>query len=123
MRGAAALEALFWQDEILRALYWLQGEGLAETVTAADLARFLIARPKQVAARLTELAAEGLVERLPGRPGRYRLTPAGRREGGRRFQAEFGELTRPAHGACGPGCWCQDPTRRGEPCPSEARPA
>lgn len=121
MRGTAALEALFWQDELLRALYWLQGEGLAETVTAADLARFLIARPKQVAFWLADLVADGLVERLPGRPSRYRLTADGRREGGRRFQAEFGDLTRQAHGACGPGCWCRDPAHQSEPCPSEVK--
>ena len=37
----AALNALFWRDEILQVMFWLKGEGLAEVVTAQELETFL----------------------------------------------------------------------------------
>ena len=58
----------------------------------------------------------------PGAAPRFRLTEIGRIEGARSFQDEFGGLTRQAHGACGPGCWCNDPRRIGEPCPASEPP-
>jgi hypothetical protein len=44
-------------------------------------------------------------------------------EGGRRFNDEFRDLTRQAHGECAPGCWCHTPEGEGRPCPSETRAA
>lgn len=40
--GSSALDNLFWRDEILEAMYWMHGEGLAWDVDAAELARFLV---------------------------------------------------------------------------------
>ena len=116
--GAAALEALYWRDEILQALYWLQGEGLADAVDAARLAELLVADVAVIAAELDRLAAGGYLDVVPGQRPTYRLTAIGRLEGGRSFQDEFEGLTRQAHGECGPGCWCNDPKREGEPCPN-----
>jgi hypothetical protein len=117
--GAAALEALYWRDEILQAMFWMAGEGLADAATAPDLARFLAADPGVIAAEFARLAAGGYLERIEGSDaGDYRLTEIGRLEGGRSFQDEFDELTRQAHGECAPGCTCQDPRHAGEPCPS-----
>lgn len=116
--GGDALDQLFWQDEILQAMYWMHGEGLADTVTSADLARFLVSDVETVEGQMGRLADGGYLERLPGQPRRYRLTEMGRLEGGRSFRDEFAELTRPGHGECAPGCWCHDPANAGEPCPS-----
>jgi hypothetical protein len=117
--GTAALEALYWRDEILQALFWMSGEGLADAATAADLARFLAADETLIGAELERLAAGGYLERMEARDARsYRLTEIGRLEGGRSFQDEFDGLTRQAHGECAPGCTCQDPKHAGEPCPS-----
>jgi hypothetical protein len=120
--GAAALEALFWRDEILQALYWLQGENLADVVDAERMATLLVADLAIVKSEMRRLAEGGYLEVLPGlTPGaapRFRLTEIGRIEGARSFQDEFGDLTRQAHGECGPGCWCNDPRRIGEPCPA-----
>lgn len=129
----SALDDLFWRDEILQATFWMRGEGLADRFTAADLARFLAADEAVVAAALGGLLEDGYVEGAdddssppltcsPAPPLRYRLTPPGVREGGRRFQDEFAGLTQQAHGECGPGCWCQDPDHEGEPCPNQPRP-
>lgn len=106
------VDELFWRDEVLQALFWLRGEGLASASTAADLARFLVADEATIALVLAGLEGDGYVE-----PG-YRLTELGMREGGRRFRDEFAGLTQQAHGECGPGCWCHDPEHESEPCPA-----
>lgn len=118
MKGPAALDDLRWQDEILQAMYWMQGEGLAEAVSSARLAQFLVSEPRLVARQMGRLAAGGYLELVPGRPRRYRLTEIGRLEGGRRFQDEFADLTRPGHGECAPGCICHT----GAPCPGHHGP-
>jgi len=121
--GAAALEALFWRDEILQALYWLQGERLDDAMNADRLAQLLVADLAIITTELGRLAEGGYLDVVPGSPPRYRLTEIGRIEGARSFQDEFAGLTRQAHGECGPGCWCNDPGRTGEPCPMrEPRP-
>jgi hypothetical protein len=120
----SALEELRWRDEILQALFWMRGEGLSEQVTASELARFLVADESTVAGALAGLVEDGYLEKLEQAgltASAHRLTPLGVQEGGRRFQDEFGVLTRQAHGECGPGCWCQDPEHQGEPCPSQPR--
>src|SRR5688572_2907826 len=116
--GAAALEALFWRDEILQALYWLQGESLDDAMNADRLAQLLVADLTIVTTELGRLAEGGYLDVTPGSPARYRLTEMGRIEGARSFQDEFDGLTRQAHGECAPGCWCNGPTRIGEPCPT-----
>jgi len=116
-RGKDALDQLYWRDEILQAMFWMQGEGLAEAVGSPLLAQFLAAGSATVGRHMRRLSEEGLLDRLPGRPSRYRLTEQGKREGGRRFHDEFAAMTRPAHGECAPGCFCHDPAHAGEPCP------
>ncbi len=117
--GGEALEELYWQAEILQALYWMQGEGLATDIAPAALAEFLAAKPDVVAHQMGRLADGGYLEMdATSQPVRYRLTPSGKAEGGRSFQDEFAALTRPAHGECAPGCWCHDPKHAGDPCPS-----
>ena len=116
--GAAALDALFWRDEILQALYWLQGEGLANGTDATSLARLLVADEAIIAQELERLTAGGYLNYAPGSLAAFQLTEMGRLEGGRRFADEFEGLTQQAHGECAPGCWCQDPSHAADPCPS-----
>jgi hypothetical protein len=121
--GTAALEALFWRDEILQALYWLQGERLDDAMNAERLAQLLVAELVIIQTELDRLAAGGYLDLVSGTPPCYRLTDIGRLEGARSFRDEFDGLTRQAHGECGPGCWCNDPSKIGEPCPTrEPRP-
>lgn len=105
------------RDEVLQVMYWMLGEGIAHEVDAAYVSRFLAEDEPVVAAALAALQTRGLALH-GGRPGAYRLSEQGIREGGRRFQDEFGDLTRQPHGECMPGCECHRPSGEGRPCPS-----
>jgi len=117
--SGSALDALYWRAEILQALYWMRGEGLAARVAPRQLADFLAVDRATLEPHMRLLADEGYLECCESA---YALTPVGIAEGGRSFQDEFADLTRPAHYECGPGCWCQDPDHFGEPCPSHPVP-
>jgi hypothetical protein len=113
------LEELRWRAEILEAMYWMRGEGLAAEVDPAAMASFLAVDPTSISFHMHRLELDGYVESTG--PA-FRLTQLGLREGARSFRDDFGDYIRPAHGECGSSCWCRDPKHAGEPCPSEARP-
>ena len=117
--GHQALDALYWRAEILQAMYWMRGEGLAAAVEPAGLSHFLATDRATIEMQMCALCDEGY---LAAAGSAYALTDAGATEGGRSFQDEFAELTRPAHYECAPGCWCHDPDHSGEPCPNRPRP-
>jgi hypothetical protein len=99
-------DAIRRRDEILQVMFWMRGEGLAESAGPAELAVFLNQDTRSaLAADLDALASGGLLEATGD--ARYRLSPAGRGEAGRRFQEEFEELMHQGHGACSdPNCDC-----------------
>jgi hypothetical protein len=105
------------RDEVLQVMFWMLGENIAHEIDAAYVARFLAEPEDAISNALTVLARERLVLRGAA-PGRYRLSEDGMREGGRRFQDEFRDLTKQAHGECAPGCWCHTPEGEGKECPS-----
>ena len=104
-----ALDAIFWRDEILQVLFWMQGEGLAETAGAAELSVFLQADHGTLAFHLEKMTAEGLLARHAdaAAPPRYTLTDEGRREAGRRFADAFEGMQKQGHGECSADCICQ----------------
>lgn len=99
-------DAIRRRDEILQVLYWMRGEGLADSAGVKELRVFL--DPEAAAmldADLAALAEAGLLE--PVEEGRFRLTRPGVEEGGRRFLEDFEELMHQGHGACSdPDCDC-----------------
>ncbi len=104
---AAAIEALRQRDEILQVLFWLEGEGLAPDVRAANLHPFIEGGEVAIAAHLETLKRQGYLEPTGNEPGRYRLSVVGRSEGRRRFTEEFAPLLRQGHGECNdPSCEC-----------------
>lgn len=109
-----ALRALFWRDEILQVTFWLQGEGLGETVDPHLLERFLGVDAHVGVRYLDKLAAEGLLESRGD--GTFALTQQGREHAGRVFAAEFADLTQPGHGECGADCWCHASPEEAEAC-------
>ena len=112
-----SIDDLKVRDEVLQVMFWMLGENIAHEIDAAYVARFLDLPEAAISSALTVLARERLV--LHGaEPGRYRLSQDGMREGGRRFQDEFRDLTKQAHGECAPGCWCHTPEGEGKECPS-----
>ncbi|HEX2031402.1 MAG TPA: hypothetical protein VHL78_08390 [Actinomycetota bacterium] len=115
-----ALRALFWRDEILQVVFWLEGEGFGDEADAHTLERFLGVDARIGAQYLERLVEEGLLVRDGAR---YRLTERGRAEGGRIFSEEFAELTRPSHGECGEDCWCHASPEEAEVCLEERQAA
>ena len=117
-----ALNAIFWRDEILQVIYWLQGEGLGEILTAQELQVFVNAEGKTLQFYLEQAVAEGYLIRHPDSAGlpdqtRYELTDIGRKEGGRRFRDAFEGMQKSGHGECSADCVCHT---SGDPahCPS-----
>ena len=124
--GRAALDALYWRAEILQAMFWMRGEGIASDVEPVRLAEFLAVDTSEIELQMHDLAREGFLAEVSlavgeGSP-RYELTTLGITEGGRSFQDEFAAVTHSAHYECAPGCWCHDPDHVGEPCPRTPAP-
>ncbi|MBA2490050.1 MAG: hypothetical protein H0V36_12160 [Chloroflexi bacterium] len=113
------LRQLYWRDEILQLLFWIEGEGFGEQVETATLERFLELDKVAAAAHLERLSRDGLLEQ--DESGAYRLSLRGREEGGRIFATEFSDLTQPAHGACGRECWCRSSSVEAAACQEERR--
>ncbi|MCA1632501.1 MAG: hypothetical protein LC785_02485 [Acidobacteria bacterium] len=109
------LDRVYWRDEVLQVMYWMTGEGFGQEFAAEDLRKFLSARAELLAEVLEEMAGGGLLERAGA--GRYALTAAGRKEGGRRFADEFEQMLKPGHFECDePDCDCHDPGADGAAC-------
>ncbi|MGQ0606838.1 MAG: hypothetical protein ACT4OQ_00035 [Chloroflexota bacterium] len=106
------LRRIYWRDELLQLLFWVEGEGLGSDIDADTIDRFLGGDSEIALLHLDRLVAEGYLQQV-GAAG-YRLAARGRDEGRRLFAEEFAALTRPTHGECGDDCWC----RQG---PEEAR--
>lgn len=103
-----SMTALRCRDDILQAMYWMRGEGFGEETDAESLGSFLLTDETLLREQLAVLTADGLLEQ---HGARYRLSPQGVREGGRRFADEFADLQKTAHGECGPDC----PVCKGKP--------
>jgi hypothetical protein len=67
-----ALRALYWRDEILQLMFWIQGEGLGDRIDPGVLERFLGVDAQVGIGYLDRLVAEGLLDRSPA--GLYHLT-------------------------------------------------
>ncbi len=114
-----SLRLLYWRDEILQLLFWIEGEGFGQQVEVVMLERFLGLDAETARALLQHLSEEGLLDRS-GLEG-YQLSERGRGEAARIFSQEFAGLTQPAHGACGPECWCRTSTVEAVACEADRR--
>jgi hypothetical protein len=110
------LEALRIRDEVLQAMYWMHGEGLAETPSADEIARFLAVPAETLAPYLERFVRDGHLERDGGG---YRLTAVGEDVGKRSFADEFAGLTGQAHGECDDDCWCHESPEEAARCLEE----
>lgn len=110
------LRDLYWREEILQVVFWIEGEGFGEQIRGRQLERFLGLDPTAAQRHLEKLASTGHLRRMGDG---YALTPEGRAEGARAFSDEFADLTRPAHGECGPECWCHASIAEAEACAAE----
>ena len=110
------LDALRVREEVLQAMYWMRSEGLGETPSAAELARFLAVPAGTLLPYLERFVEEGYLERSGDDFG---LTPLGIESGKRTFAEEFADLTRPGHGECDADCWCHDSPEEAARCLEE----
>jgi len=106
------------RDDLLEALFWLSGEGLAQAPSAETLAPLVVVPADEVRRELRVLAEAGWVERAAD--GTFRLTVEGRQEAGRRFADSFADVAgRQGHGACDDDCDCHTSAAAAEQCAEE----
>ncbi len=99
------LEVMRVRDELLQAMYWMRGEGLAEAPTVQELSTFLAVPADTLAVYVERFVDDGDLAVVDGG---YSLTAAGAEAGKRSFADEFADLTKPGHGECDDDCWCHD---------------
>ncbi|MBA3735221.1 MAG: hypothetical protein H0W90_08495 [Actinobacteria bacterium] len=110
------LDALRVREEVLQAMYWMRSEGLGETPSAVELARFLAVPAATLGPYLQRFVDEGYLE-YTGEE--FSLTEVGIELGKRTFAEEFADLTRPGHGECDADCWCHDSPEEAARCLEE----
>lgn len=112
------LNYLSGRDELLQVMYWMLGEGIADSPTIPQLESFLGGAAGDVAVTLSRMATEGYVKEVA--EGTFALTELGMGHGKRSFADEFEELTHAGHGECGPDCiFCHGPDADPAGCPSK----
>lgn len=105
-----ALNALFWRDEILQIMYWMQGEGLAKGVAANKLLVLLNTTPENLMFHLKKMVGEDYLVHegeVYSLESKFNLGEGGKKEAGKKFAEAFQGLQKVGHGECGPDCDCQ----------------
>ena len=100
-----ALDALFWREEILQVLYWMDGEGLADAVPFVrlmvllntDSGNLLLHLKKNIEAGFLKTEDDAVSEKSA-----VLLTPDGKKEAGGIFRSAFEGMQNNGHGECGP---------------------
>ena len=80
-----ALDALFWKEEILQVLYWMDGEELAEEVPFDRLVILLNTSTEKLLEHILKNELAGLIVRKNvalNKEGTVSLTPIGKKEAG-----------------------------------------
>lgn len=111
---SGALRALYWRDEILQLMFWMQGEGFGDRIDPGLLERSLGVDAQAGLRHLDRLVADGLL--CCDVEGLYRLTEAGRRHGVRIIANDSIDLIQPSRGGCGDGCWCHASSEEAQAC-------
>lgn len=99
------IRTMFWKDEILQVLYWMQGEGLGTFVTAPQILPFLNTSEENLTYHLQKLNTEGFLDSKETDENiRFSLSETGKHEGGKHFAEAFQGMQKAGHGECGPDC-------------------
>ncbi len=102
-----AVDALFWREEILQVLYWMEGEGLEDAVPVSRLMVLLNTTSENLLLHLKKNIEDGYIKTEDDKPGEnssVRLTPVGKKEAGGIFRNAFEGMQKGGHGECGPDC-------------------
>lgn len=107
-----ALDALFWKEEILQVLYWMDGEELAQEVPFDRLVILLNTSAEKLLQHIIKNELAGIILRknvTAKNDGTVSLTAAGKKEAGLIFRNAFEGMQKAGHGECGPDCeFCYD---------------
>lgn len=102
-----ALDILFWREEILQVLYWMEGEGLADSVPFSRLLSLLDTTKETLLFHLENNISAGYLqcsEEKLSENSSVQLTPSGKKEAGGIFRNAFEGMQKGGHGECGPDC-------------------
>ncbi len=115
-----AVDILFWREEILQVLYWMEGEGLAEAVPFNRLLSLLDTSNDNLLFHLKKNIEEGYLkssDELINENSSVQLTPSGKKEAGGIFRNAFEGMQKGGHGECGPDCeFCYQDGEKLEDC-------
>lgn len=104
---SSPLRALFWREEILQVLYWMDGEGFGSRVSAPQIITFLNTNSANLLYHLEKMVEQGYLDLQGdsfGEGSLVGLSSLGKKEAGRQFSEAFQGLQKAGHGECGPGC-------------------
>ncbi len=109
----SSLRALFWKDEILQILYWMNGEGFGSEVPVVQVLSLLDTNQENLIYHLGKLVEEGVLiasSKEMGPSTKIQLATDMKKEAGRRFADAFQGYQKAGHGECGPDCeFCYGP--------------
>ncbi len=101
------LRTMFWRDEILQVLYWMDGENLGNWIPAKQILTLVNTNSDNLLYHLRKLVKEGYLD-FEGEPleetSLICLSEMGKKEAGGRFSEAFQGLQKAGHGECGPDC-------------------
>jgi hypothetical protein len=102
-----AVNTLFWREEILQVLYWMEGEGLADAVPFSRLISLLNTTNENLLLHLKKNIEAGYLKSEDwelSEISSVQLTPMGKKEAGGIFRNAFEGMQKGGHGECGPDC-------------------
>ncbi len=102
-----AVDTLFWREEILQVLYWMEGEGLANAIPFSRLLSLLNTTNTNLLLHLKKNITAGYLKTEAGELNEnssIQLTPSGKKEAGAIFRNAFEGMQKAGHGECGPDC-------------------
>ncbi len=115
-----AVDALFWREEILQVLYWMEGEGLEDAVPFSRLLSLLNTTSENLLLHLKKNIIAGYLQTEDEELSEnsfIKLTPFGKKEGGNIFRNAFEGMQKGGHGECGPDCeFCYSEGEKLEDC-------
>jgi len=101
------LRALFWKDEILQILYWMDGEGFGKEVIVAQVLALLNTNKENLLYHLQKMVDDHVLSSKNDtitESAVVSLSTDSKKEAGKRFAEAFQGYQKAGHGECGPDC-------------------
>jgi len=109
----SALRALFWKDEIMQILYWMDGEGFGKEVSVSQVLALLHTNESNILYHIEKLVQSDILNSESTEltiDSTVSLSENARKEAGQKFSDAFQGYQKAGHGECGPDCeFCYGP--------------